>query len=61
MIDLHSFVRILVLFFYQAKKTVKEIEESKPVTPAPTSLDDGGKYILSYLLSTVKSNLFIQI
>lgn len=42
-------------YFHQIKKQAKEIEESKPVAPAPVSEDDGGNEgFIFYFITTEK-------
>lgn len=40
-------------FYHQIKKQAKEIEESKPVPPAPVSEDDGGNEIYFLYVTNV--------
>lgn len=40
-------------YYHQIKKQAKEIEESKPVAPAPVSEDDGGNEIYFLYVTNV--------
>lgn len=47
-------------FYHQIKKQAKEIEESKPVAPAPVSEDDGGNEIYLLYMLPMFVNLLLR-